>query len=461
MGHGFVHDDFHHVYSAAYHSIRHGLTRANEGQFYAPIAWLTHRFDWILWGQRPFLSAMANLLLHIANIALLYTFVLKLWRSEIAARWSALGFALLYPANTWAVMWISTRAHLLVTLFYIAALLATLWLTRTESHRRLAVLTIVIFAALAIFSKESGVTIPAAIALVLFYVKRSEEQKPLPLAAIIFLFAALFAILGVYAILRARSGAIPMTFSGKVWYTYTPSLTLLSENFFRYGWRTYGLLMIIAVAIALSQILRGRRPYFKILKINDTLFSIILFTITIAPFIFLRARSGMYTYLPGTAAALLLGAMATSLYQLPESRPARFRFFSLSPILLVIVIFGILTVIHSLKWMRMAEVNTSVLNQIAAQQMKAEPGTSFVLTYSEADKAHGFPDSFGLGFPDALRVLYANPELNGKIVRYGDVYTIDLRFPVTHFTYTLSNAGEPQIIMNPHLIEPGELRPSR
>jgi len=403
---------------------------------------------------------MANLLLHIANIALLYTFVLKLWRSEIAARWSAIGFALLYPANTWAVMWISTRAHLLVTLFYIAALLATLWLTRTESHRRLAVLTIVIFAALAIFSKESGVTIPAAIALVLFYVKRSEEQKPLPLAAIICLFAALFAILGVYAILRARSGAIPMTFSGKVWYTYTPSLTLLSENLFRYGWRTYGLLMIIAVAIALSQILRGRRSYSKILTLNDTLFSIILFTITIAPFIFLRARSGMYTYLPGTAAALLLGATANSLSQAAENRPARFKFLSLSPILLVIVIFGILTVIHSLKWMRMAEVNTSVLNQIAAQQMKAEPGMSFVLTFSEVDKAHGFPDSFGLGFPDALRVLYANPDLNGKIVRHGDLYTIDLRFPVTHFTYSLSNDGEPQIIMNSHLIEPGELRPS-
>jgi hypothetical protein len=461
MGHGFVHDDFHHLYSAAYHSIHHGLTRANEGQFYAPIAWLTHRLDWILWGQKPFLSAMTNLLLHIANIGLLYTFVLRLWRSEIAARWSALGFALLYPANTWAVMWISTRAHLLVTLFYLAALLATLWLTRTENHRRLAALTIVIFASLAIFSKESGVTIPAAIAIVLFYVKRSEAQKGLPLAVIGCLFAALFAVLGVYAILRGRSGAIPMTFSGTVWYSYTPSFNILFENLLRYGWRTYGLLLLMAMAIVLSQIIRGCRLHPRILTRKDTLFSIILFAIAISPFIFLRARSGMYTYLPGTAAALLLGSMANSLYQLPISRPPRLRLLSLSPILLVILILSILTVMHCLKWMRMAEVNTAVLNQITAQQVKANPGSIFILTYSEVDKAHGFPDSFGLGFPDAIRVLYADPGLGGSIVHQRNLYTINVSSPVTHFTYSLNKNGEPQVIMNPNLMEPRELRHSR
>jgi hypothetical protein len=461
MGHGFVHDDFHHLYSAAYHSTRHGLTRANEGQFYAPIAWLTHRLDWILWGPRPFLSAAANLLLHIANIALLYTFVLKLWHSEIAARWSALGFALLYPANTWAVMWISTRAHLLVTLFYIAALLATLWLARTDSRRRLAALTIVIFATLAIFSKESGVTIPAAIAIVLFYIKRSEDQKALPRATLIWLFAAQFAVLGLYAILRARSGAIPMTFSGKVWYTYTPSLNILFENLFRYGWRTYGLLLIIALAIVLSQVLRGCRVHSRILTLNDALFSITLFAITVAPFILLRARSGMYTYLPGTAAALLFGATATSLSQLPVTRAVRFRFLHLFPIKLVIILFSFLTVMHCLKWMRMAEVNTTVLNQIAVQQVKAEPGASFILTYSEVDKAHWFPDSFGLGFPDAVRVLYADPELNGAIVRQSDINTIKVKSPVTHFTYSLSKEGEPQVIMNPYPTESQELRHPR
>jgi hypothetical protein len=179
MGRGFIHDDFVHLYSAAYHSLWHGVTRANGGPFYTPIAWLTFKLDWVLWAQNSFLMAAGNLLLHIANITLLYALVLKLWRSQIAARWAALGFALLFPANTWAVMWISTRAHLLVTFFYLAALIATLSLARAEGRRKLIMVAIVLFATLSLFSKESGVTSPVAIAITLIYVRRSESRPPM------------------------------------------------------------------------------------------------------------------------------------------------------------------------------------------------------------------------------------------------------------------------------------------
>ena len=312
MGRGFIHDDFIHIYSTAHHSLWEGLTRANGGPFYTPITWLTFKLDWVLWARNPFLMAAGNLLVHIANIMLLYAFALKLWGSQIAARWAALGFALLFPANTWAVMWISTRAHLLVTFFYLAALVATLWLARAERRRSSAVIVTVLFATLAVFSKESGVTSPVAIAITLMYVRRSERRKMLPLATIIGLFGSLLATLAAYALIRARSEAIPISFSASGWYSYAPSLSVLSENLFRYGWRTYGLLGIMACAIALSQIIRGRRPRLDSFAMNSVLLSAALFVTTIAPFILLRGRSGIYTYLPGIAAALLLGAMARS-----------------------------------------------------------------------------------------------------------------------------------------------------
>src|SRR5262249_54781388 len=254
---------------------------------------------WVLWGKSPFIMAMGNLLLHIANITLLYAFALKLWRSQVAARWAALGFTLLFPANTWAVMWISTRAHLLVTFFYLSALLSTLWLSRAERHKKFALVTIVLFATLSTFSKESGVTAPVAIAIMLIYVRRSQGRKILPLATIIGLFGSLIAALAVYALMRERSGAIPITFSANDWYSYAPSLSVLLGNLFRYGWRTYGLLGIMAFAIALSQIIRGRRPSLDSYTMNDALLSASLFATAIAPFILLRGRSGIYTYLPG------------------------------------------------------------------------------------------------------------------------------------------------------------------
>ena len=500
MGRGFIHDDFVHLYSVAYHPLRRGLTCANGGPFYTPVTWLTFKLDWILWGKNSFLMTLGNLLLHIANITLLYAFTLKLWRSQVAARWAALGFALLFPANTWAVMWISTRAHLLVTFFYLAAMLAALWLSRAERHKKLAVVTIVLFAILAAFSKESGVTAPVAVAVTLIYVRRSQGGKILSLATVIGLFGSLIAALVAYALMRGRSGAIPITFSATDWYSYATSLSVLFENLFRYGWRTYGLLGIMACAIALSQIIRRRRPRLDSITVNGALFSASLFATAIAPFILLRGRSGIYTYLPGIAAALLFGAMARAFYDAPLKEKGRdgemerqrdggaeMRIFRLSlglsaprplgllerfadqcrgrhaslplpytrlqtalvmaPVLLVISLYSLFTVVHSLRWMRMAEINTFVLNQTAERVIRPKPNTLFLLTYSEADNVNGFPDSLAQGFSCALRLLYADPTLSGLIGRQGESRYTDHQSAVIRLTYIHRGDGAPQLFI--------------
>lgn len=484
------------------------MTHANGGPFYTPITWLTFKLDWVLWGKNPFLMVAGNLLLHIANITLLYAFALKLWRSRAAARWAALDFALLFPANAWAVMWISARAHLVVTFFYLAALLATLRLSRAESHRKLAVVTVVLFATLSAFSKESGVTAPVAIAITLIYVRLSHGRNMLPPATVVGLFGSLIAALAAYALMRGRSEAIPITFSANGWYSYAPAPSVLFENLFRYGWRTYGLLGILACAIGLSQIIRGRRPRLYSLKMNDALLSASLFAITIAPFILLRGRSGIYTYLPGIAAALLLGAAARAFYDAPlcaegevmmcgascllahcdngatgESKqlamrlyaaklfhlckwlasprrsaakrrldaakllPKRLNPLATAPILLVVALYSRLTVVHSLRWMRMAEINTFVLNQIAGRGIRPQPNTLFILTYSEADNVNGFPDSLAHGFSCALRMLYADPTLNGSIGRQGESRPVSLQSPVIRLAY-INGGGAPRLVIS-------------
>ena len=454
----------------------YGLTHANGGPFYAPITWLTFKLDWVLWGKNPFLMAAGNLLLHIANITLLYAFAFKLWRSRTAARWAALGFALLFPANTWAVMWISSRAHLIVTFFYLAALLATLRLSHAESNRKSAVVTVVLFATLSAFSKESGVTAPMAIAITLIYVRLSHGRNILPPATVVGLFGSLIAALAAYALVRGRSEAIPITFSANDWYSYAPSLKVLLENLFRYGWRTYGLLGGMACAIALSQIIRGRRPRLDSFTMNGALLSASLFAIAIAPFILLRGRSGIYTYLPGTAAALLLGAAARAFTEgrcdgatgrqgdkeswmesgalfshspiLPfsHSPSPSLRLLATAPILLMVALYSLLTVVHSLKWMRMAEINNFVLNRIAGRVIKPQPNTLFILTYFESDEVNGFPDSLAHGFSCALRMLYADPTLNGSIGRQGESRPVSLQSSVIRLAYI--NGGAPRLVIS-------------
>ncbi|MEW6736569.1 MAG: hypothetical protein AB1489_35090 [Acidobacteriota bacterium] len=447
MGRGFIHDDFVHLCSVAYDPIWWGLTRANGGPFYTPIAWLTFKVDWILWGRMAFPLAAMNLLLHIVNTLLLYRLALRLWQSHLVAWWTAFGFALLFPANSWAVMWISTRAHLLTTVFYLAAMLATLWFTRTQNYRLSAILTITLFSALAIFSKESGVTIPVTIALLLLYERQRQQQWSISLISTIGLFVTLFVLLIVYALLRSQSGAVPLTISEGEGYTYLLSLRVLLDNFLRYGWRTFGLLAIVAAAIVLSKIICKHRVQLNLLTRNEILFSVMLFVITIAPFILLPIRSGIYTYLPGIAAALLLGATVRTLYGTTNIVSSRHNLIAKFPILLVVAIYVTFTVGHSLKWKRMAEVNTTVLNQIATQQVKAKRKSLFVLTYSQVDNTHRFPEGFASwGFPYALRLLYADQTLNGLIVKESEMYLRKHKRSEIHFAYTLDSNNRPRVI---------------
>jgi hypothetical protein len=444
VGRGFIHDDFVHLCSVAYDPLWRGLTKATGGPFYAPLTWLTFKVDWMLWGLKPAAFAVVNLVLHITNILLLHRLAFCLYQSAIAARWAAIGFALLYPANTWAIMWISTRAHVIVTLFYLAAMLSAVWYARTKRHKALALTAIVMFATLSMFSKESGITVPISIALVLFNQLTGQKHIFISRSGIIGLFAMLLTVLLLYAGIRAQSGAIPITFLRSQWYSYTLDPKVALENLLRYGWRTYGLLVIMAGGIAFSRYLRGCSPSLKSLSKGEIAFSLTLFSSTITPFILLPGRSGIYTYLPGIAAALLLGAAVRTWYE-PSLKPPLCRtLIATSPIILVIVIYGFLTVGHSLRWMKMAEVNTAVLHQIVTQHAKLEPNTVVILTYSEVDRENRVPESMAWGFSHALRILYSDPTISGSIIHSGEP-CFD-RSSEIRFVYQRGYNGEPEVL---------------
>jgi hypothetical protein len=95
----------------------------------------------------------------------------------------------------------------------------------------------------------------------------------------------------------------------------------------------------------------------------------------------------------------------------------------------------------------MAETSTFVLSQIAERGIKPRPNTLFILTYSEADSVHGFPDSLAHGFSFALRMLYADPTLNGSISRQAESLHANLRAPVIRLAYIHGGDGAPQLVI--------------
>jgi len=434
MGRGFILDDFGHAFVASQESVRFGLTHASGGPYYAPVAYGSFKIDWILWGARPFPWAVSNLLLHIANTWLLYFLARGLWRSPTAGWWAGFGFALLFPANVVAVMWIATRGHLIAAMFYLAAMIGALWFARTDRFENRAAAAVVAFAVLSMFAKESGVTVLGAIAIVIFYERRRQGRRVIS-TAFITLFTVLFAVLLIYLGLRANSEAISINFSGgPISYALSPGV--FWENLLTYGWRTYGLLAFVAVAVAVSIHLRCLRPSLGSLTKDDVLLAVMLFAVAIAPFILLRKQPGIYSYLPGISAALLLGAIASALYQSTSGAQSGFVPVTLTPIIFVVVAYVVLTVQDSRKWIQLAEINTAVLKQIAAQQPRVKPNTFIVLSYAEIDRRNRFPEGFGdWCFPWALRVLYMDRTLDGEIIRKGESYSTADKSSEIHFSF--------------------------
>jgi hypothetical protein len=438
IGRGFIHDDFIPLYSATYDSFLSGMTKATGGPFYAPIAWLTFVFDSFAWNGSPYPMAVENLMIHIANTVLLYYFAERLWLSKTAAWWTAVGFTLLYPANTWAVMWISTRAHLLASFFTLAAMLMFVQLTRSKPRRWLSGTLVVICGVGAIFSKESGLTVLGALAALWFYEKKSGAGKNISTSALHCIFAALCFAASIYIILRSHSGAVSLNFNGATGYTYVTSPGVLLSNILHYGWRTYGLIAVLGGAILLSQYLRGCRQLpDKMIKTKLVLL-FTLFALAISPFILLPARSGIYTYLPGAAAALLLGAIVRILPERMRIEKKSTNFACTASILFIVIIYTAFTIGHSLRWIQMAENTTTVLHQIATQHPNPAPNENFQLAYTERDQRNRFPDGFAeWGFPYALKMLYRDPSLNGKIVQQNNKPAPKSESSSVYFIYTL------------------------
>src|SRR5438045_4122581 len=191
IGPGFVLYYFVLLATLAFHPFSFGLTHAH-GNFYTPLTWIWYKTDWSLWGMHAFPFALGDLVVYIANSLLLYRLALTLYRDQSAAGWTALGFTLLFAANPWAAMWIATRAHVLVAFFYLAALNVTLWFTRTNRHRLLAAVCVFLLTAAAIFSKEDGITVVAAVAIVIFF------EKQLTRPGCLLLLTSFLFLLGVY-----------------------------------------------------------------------------------------------------------------------------------------------------------------------------------------------------------------------------------------------------------------------
>ncbi|HMP81251.1 MAG TPA: tetratricopeptide repeat protein [Verrucomicrobiota bacterium] len=167
---GFIWDDDLYVTENPLLTAPDGLRRiwfsTDSPSQYFPLTYTTFRFEHALWGFNASGYHWVNILIHAANALLLWR---VLWRLQLPGAWLAAALFALHPVQVESVAWITERKNVLTLLFSLLTMLA--WMRFTANERQSPwreYAAALIFYLLALFSKTTACTVPAAMVLVLW-----------------------------------------------------------------------------------------------------------------------------------------------------------------------------------------------------------------------------------------------------------------------------------------------------
>lgn len=191
----FLSDDFDQIGKVLQGDMSVTWGRGEGVGFFRPLFILSYIIDSKLWGANSYGYHLTNLALHALNSYLVSIFSLRLMkrmRSETAlANSVSISAGLLFllnPSHTEAVSWISGRADLIATLFFLSALIYY-DSYRSKARAWLLALTLLFFI-LSLLAKESSLCFPfiiAAIELSSREGKRDELKRLMKVAGLLIL----------------------------------------------------------------------------------------------------------------------------------------------------------------------------------------------------------------------------------------------------------------------------------
>ena len=212
--HGFIgYDDP--LYVTANPHVRAGLhprmlawafTTADTYNWY-PLTWISHMTDAQIFGLRPWGHHLTSLLLHMANVLLLFLALRRMtsaaWRSALAAAVFAI-----HPLQVESVAWVAERKNLLSSFFCLLALWNYAAYVERPARKRYAAILVSFSAAL--MSKAPAVTLPCLLLVMDYWPLKRLQKGWRPLVAEKTPLFALAAAAGIIALVCTKERITPL-----------------------------------------------------------------------------------------------------------------------------------------------------------------------------------------------------------------------------------------------------------
>jgi tetratricopeptide (TPR) repeat protein len=222
---------------------------------YFPFTYLSLAVDYHFHEVQPYYVHLGNLVLHLANSAMVAALVFALFRDGLVAMLTALVFSI-HPLQIESVTWAISRKNVLFLFFFLAsALVYVASASRLATRRVLALLGLVASALLylvACLSKTAAITLPAALVVVdyardpdarcdlLGFLRRSLPTK------------LVYVPVAVFVVVVTRRYQTENPFQRDYGYSPFEALLIVGHNLFFYVWKTFAAVRF-AVFYALPQ----------------------------------------------------------------------------------------------------------------------------------------------------------------------------------------------------------------
>jgi hypothetical protein len=387
LGHGFVKDDFAWIEGSRVGAPSDAwqLFQRQNG-FYRPMVSLSFALNERLSGLHPFAYGLTNLLLVLGAMALLYALGRALGMAWGTAALAASLWALNPHGIGGAILWISGRTSLLLIVFALSAAIALV-----RGHAA----TAAVFCALALFSKEEAVMLPAILFVwaalgrdggrLTWSVRRA---VPWALASVVPLI--------LYFVLRSRTAAF-LPLSAPAYYRLTFSPALVGRNILEYADRGA---TFAAAILLLSMAAARRRPRLDAEERGWLVRGLAWLAGGFAITVFVPVRSSLYACFPSIGTALAGAALVQSVWRQasPRVRTGLQAAAAIVPLALVPLYRS-----RNVRMARTAELSARVLDAVAGRGADLAAGHVLVLHDDPGSKVT-IRNAFGTLITNAVRL---------------------------------------------------------
>jgi len=123
---------------------------------YHPLTLLSYAAEYKIWGNKPYVYHLNNLILHILNVILVFFIAIRLTRRNLLASAAAAFLFALHPMHVESVTWISERKDVLYALFFFSAWYV--WILFREKESLVKYAFVLAFFILSCLAKGMAVT---------------------------------------------------------------------------------------------------------------------------------------------------------------------------------------------------------------------------------------------------------------------------------------------------------------